>query len=93
MSDTHGEIIIGNGFSAFIDGLPDTCKHEWNGDTIFFTKSGKMITPHTHKEWASYTAKMREPLIHEHYNKIDDPILEGAVSCSKCKKVFQPDLY
>lgn len=89
MSNTHSVVIPG---FAFINGVPDTCNHNWNGDTIFFTKSGKMITPHTFPEWASYTAQMREPLIHKHQQEIDDPILEGAVSCSICKKVFQPDL-
>src|SRR5688500_6193628 len=96
MSDHHGEIITGTidgkPFSAFIDGVPDKCQHQWDGDTIFFTKSGKMITPHTFLKWAGYTAKMREPLIHAHQEHLGDPILEGAVSCSKCRKVFQPDL-
>lgn len=97
MSNHHGEIIQGTiegkPFSAFIDGVPDKCHHVWNGDTIFFTKSGKMITPHTYPKWAGYTAQLREMLVHDHHNETDDPILEAATSCSKCKKVFQPDLH
>lgn len=79
-------IIIGNGFTAFVDGLqPD---HECNssGDIVYGTKSGKMVTWNTHKQWASMTTMARQPLLFAHYEDIGDTILSASVSCSICKR-------
>lgn len=94
MSNTHSTIIYlpGNGI-AFVDGIPDTCEHDSKGDLVYQSKSGKMIYWHTYKQWAHLTTEARTELIHEHHNKIDDPIIMGTTSCSKCKKIFSPTMY
>lgn len=86
MNHTHSETIVIENTVIHIDGIQDTCEHSWNGDTVFYTSSGKRITPYTYKQWTSYTAQMREPLIHKHQEEIGDPIISGGVTCSKCKK-------
>ena len=91
--NTHGEIFIGEKFSMFIDGVPDKCEHDYTGDTISITRSGKYVYWHTYKQWASYTSQLRDRLVLEHQHKIDDPIVESAVSCRKCKKMFQPSAF
>lgn len=86
---SRGAIKIGNSI-GFIDG-PTTCEHHnWNGDTIFYSASGKRITPLTYLKWASYTAPLRERLIYEHHEEIDDPITSAFGSCKNCKQEFSP---
>ena len=90
-SNKHSAFIIGDGFSAFIDGITDQCKHDYSGDEVHFTQSGKTIYWYTYKQWASYTERMRSELIYKHHEVIGDPIMGGAVTCKKCKKIFQPE--
>lgn len=85
--NTHSAHIIGKGFSAFIDGIPNDHECDSKGDEVFESVSGKRIYWHTYRKWASYTAEMRNRLIYEHHNKIDDPIIMGSVSCSICGQV------
>ena len=92
-NDKHSAIIIGENFSAFIDGIPDKCKHDDLGATVHVTASGKVITWKTFREWASYTSQMRDPLIIKHMDGIGDPVVECGVSCSKCGKPWSPDLF
>lgn len=68
------------------------CEHDWNGDTYWITKSGKMIYWYTHVQWAHLTTQAREPLIYAHYNKLKDPILESGVTCKKCKALIGDNL-
>ena len=95
--DTHSAFIAGTHegkpFTAFVDGIPDKCQHDDAGGTVHRTRSGKTIYPTTFKQWAGYTSKLRDPLIIDHQNSIDDPVLESGVSCSKCGKPWEPDLY
>lgn len=91
--DKHSAVIVTEGFSAFVDGIPDKCEHDYNGDSVCITASGKVIWWHTFKKWASYTEEMRLPLIHEHQNEINDPVVEQAVTCVHCKKIFQPPMF
>jgi hypothetical protein len=79
--------------SMFIDGIPDKCDHDWTGDEVMRSASGKIIYWHTYRQWASLCSDARDRLIYEHHEKIDDPIVEGAVSCRKCKKVFHPPIF
>lgn len=83
---------IGN-MRAFIDGIPDKCKHEWNGATVHQTASGKVITWSTFRPWASYTSRMRDELIHIHQYNECDPVIMSTSSCSKCGKPFEPDIF
>ena len=91
--NTHSAFIhipgVGN---AFIDGVPDTCEHDYK-DWVHFTESGKEIYWHTFKQWASYTSEMRDRLIVEHQEKIGDSIQGGASCCRKCEKVYQTDIW
>lgn len=91
--NTHEIFIQGNGFNAFVTGVPDTCQHDWSGDEVHFTQSGKTIYWHTFRQWASFTSKMRNRLIYEHQEEIGDPITGGAVTCKHCKKIFHPPMF
>jgi hypothetical protein len=92
-NNTHGAFIAGNGLNAFVDGIPDTCDHNWDGDTIMQSASSKMIYWHTYRKWASFVTKLRTRLVHRHHEEIEDPIVMETVSCSKCKKVFSPQMF
>lgn len=93
-SDTHSAFIqISKDSHAFIDGITDNCEHDWTGDEVLFSKSGKTIYWHTYKQWARFNSEMRNRLIHEYHNNIDDPIVGGAVTCKKCKKIFSPPVF
>jgi len=90
-NNTHGEFIqLGENVHAFVDGIPDECDHKWDGDVIYYSASGERITPYTYPKWTAYTSQMRDPLIHKHHQDIDDPILSGTVTCSKCGKECMP---
>lgn len=91
--DKHSAIGFINGSPVFIDGIPDKCEHDYTGDVVCRSASGKIIYWHTYRQWASLVSKVRDRLIHEHHNEIDDPIVEGAVTCRKCKKIFEPPMF
>lgn len=86
MKNTHSTFISGNGFSAFIDGIPNDHECDSSGDVHYWTASGKHVTWYTQRQWAHLTTEAREPLLYAHYNKIGDPICSASVSCSICKE-------
>lgn len=86
MRNTHGVFIVGEGFSAFIDGIPNDHECDSKGDIIYTTVSGKVVTWHTVRKWAHLTNEAREPLLYKHFEEIGDPINSGSVSCSICKQ-------
>lgn len=91
--ETHGAFIyLGDGAHAFIDGIPDTCDHDYS-DEVFISKSGKVIHWHTYRQWARFNSDMRRDLIFEHHDKIDDPILTGTSECRKCHKIYSPPIH
>lgn len=91
---THSAFIaLPGGGNAFIDGIPDTCDHDSKGDVIYKAISGKVIYWHTYREWAHLDTKQREALIFKRHQELEDPIIEGMSSCSKCKKPFQPPMF
>lgn len=93
-NNTHSAFIkISKESHAFIDGIPDECEHDWSGDEVFFTQSGKIIYWHTYRQWSKYISVMRNRLIYEHQIEIGDPINGGAVTCKKCKKIFSPPMF
>jgi len=93
MKQAHSAIIVGENFSAFIDGIPDKCDHDDLGGNCHQTVSGKWITPLTFIKWTGYTSQLRDKLIYEHQESIDDSVIMTTVSCSKCKKPFQPNMF
>jgi hypothetical protein len=93
--NTHGAFIQLPGGNAFIDGITDTCKHDYS-DSVFITKSGKEIFWHTYRQWAHLPSKDRDRLIQElHYygEKSDDPIVTATCQCRKCKKIYEPNFF
>jgi hypothetical protein len=87
MRNTHSAFIAGDGFSAFIDGIPNDHECDSKGDAVYITKSGKRVYWHTIRKWASLTSEARLPLLEKHFREIDDPILGGSCTCSKCGSV------
>lgn len=79
--DTHEEFIKVGDFSAFITGVPDTCQHDDDGETLHFNDKGR------------YWKDSELPDDHEEKIKFmkDNRINGGCVSCSKCGKPFTPD--
>lgn len=92
----HGALILLPGGHAFVDGIPDTCDHDYS-DTVYQTRSGKFIFWHTYRQWAGLTTVARDILINELHGrggiKEDDPILLGTCQCRKCKKIYEPELF
>lgn len=86
MRNTHSAFIAGNGFSAFIDGIPNDHECDSKGDIIYRTASGKTVHWYTVRKWAHLTTEAREPLLYKHFNEIEDPICAGSVTCSICKE-------
>lgn len=93
VTETHGAFIqLKGGGHAFIDGIPDTCEHDYSDD-VFITVSGKTIHWHTYRNWARYTSEMRNRLIFDYQNEVGDPIQTGTSECRKCKKIFHPPIF
>lgn len=86
MKNTHSTFIADNGFSAFIDGIPNDRECDSRGDIHYRTASGKHVTWYTQRQWAHLTTEAREPLLYAHYAAIGDQICSGSVSCSICKE-------
>lgn len=91
---THGVFIqLPDNGTAFIDGIKDKCEHNYTGDEVLFTQSGKIIYWHTYRQWASLTSQIRNQFIYDHQEEIGDPINGGAVTCKKCKMIFNPPMF
>lgn len=92
--NTHSAIIpLSDGMIAFVDGIPDECDHNWNGDVILWSASGKTIYWHTYRQWAHLPSRERHRLICDYHDEIEDPVTGSCVSCSKCKKGFSPPMF
>jgi hypothetical protein len=89
--DTHSALLQikddkGNVSTAFVSGIPDKCEHDDNGETMQFNDAGEYfkeseIPDHktNYDEWLAFTTKHR--------------LTGGCVSCSKCGKPFELDLF
>jgi hypothetical protein len=86
-------IPLPDGAIAFVDGIPDQCDHDWNGDEILWSASGKIIYWHTYRQWAHLPSRERYRLISDYHDEIEDPVTGGCASCSKCKKAFSPPTF
>lgn len=78
--------INGSKFNAFIDGIPDKCDHDDNGEVLAFNDNGE------------YFKESEMPDYHTNYNawlefQEKHKIRGGCVSCSKCGKPFEPDFF
>ncbi|HMG16747.1 MAG TPA: hypothetical protein VK590_14925 [Saprospiraceae bacterium] len=85
-NDTHGALIIGDGFSAFVDGIPDKCEHDDNGPVLSFNSEGEYFKD---SEMPDYKTNP------DGWRKFQDAhkINGGCVSCSKCGKPYTPDFF
>lgn len=91
--NTHSAILTTGSFTAFIDGIPDTCNHDMKGDVVLESRKGKMIYWHTYRQWASLTTEARVELIMKYHEEIDDCIIASYSGCSKCKKTHFPNMF
>lgn len=80
-------IKLGNGNEILLEQGKDSCSHKWDyANTVYYTESGKKITPYTFIQWVSYTSQFRFELISAHQDALDDPIVSAIVECKKCNK-------
>lgn len=70
-----------------------TCEHNFSGDTVYTSESGKKIYWHTYRQWSSYTEQARGEFIIQHHEAIADPIVQISVCCKHCKLEFHPPIY
>ena len=92
-NNTHEEfLVLEDGLTAFITGVPDKCLHQWN-DQVMHTESGKVITWKTYPKWAGFTSQFRYRLVYNLHESNGDPIVGAASACSKCGKEFVPPMF
>lgn len=89
MSNTHSDYITDESgkIVAFLDGIPDKCEHEFNGETLHFNDEGEYFTESEMPEHALNDGRD----LHEFF--ILHGIRGATCSCSKCGKPFQPDFF
>lgn len=88
-NNTHSAIILTNTGKplAFIDGIPDSCEHDSNGEELFFNNEGEYFPAS-----ASPNRELNDGRdLHEFF--IIHKINGGCSSCSKCGKPFTPDFF
>lgn len=91
--NTHGAFMdLGNGMTAFVDGVPDKCEHEWNGKGyhfVSFIRGGGMDT------LIPDTGQSQEEMekLDKDLRKEGKYLSGGCVSCSKCGKPFEPPMF
>lgn len=82
-NDTHTVIISDkeNKTVAILSGVPDECKHDDDGEGLYFNDEGK------------YWKESELPADQQERHKFmkENKINGGCVSCSKCGKPFTPD--
>ncbi len=83
MSNTHGEFIQGDGWSAFIDGVPDECNHVWDGPSRIEFHDGAVMMESDLPSDPEELKKFMQ----------GRSISCGYVTCSKCGKGYEPDLW
>lgn len=86
--DTHEEFIVaenekGERISMFVSGVPDKCKHDDNGEVMYFNNEGQF--------WKENELPLDEDERIE-FMEVNN-INGGCVSCSKCGKPFTPDVW
>lgn len=89
MSDTHSAILTDESGRpiAFVDGIPEKCSHEWNGQTLHFNNDGEYFADNAVPDHRLNDGRDA----HEFY--ILHQIVGACASCSKCGKPFEPDIW
>lgn len=100
MSYKHSEFISGPGFSAFIDGVPDECEHQYDGETAYLIESSN--DPDFNPQWVKeseiheYPGDTFPEKFHNWNVELRDKGLynsTGCCTCSKCGKLFSPEVF
>lgn len=81
--DTHGEVIVAKDFVAFADGVPDKCQHDDAGPWLCFNDDGQYWT----------VAEMPMDAKGRYDFVVENRIIGGCCSCSKCGKPYTPDFW
>ena len=84
--NTHGALIAGDRFVAFIDGIPDKCKHDNYGPELWFNNAGEYFRV------LSIVPYECDPYGYRQFHE-EHSICGGCTSCSKCGKPYTPDLF
>lgn len=91
---THCEIIQFRGLRAIRCGVPDECNHDFSGEVVHITQSGRVLRWNTYPRYASFTAQARDEILRSIHDKdSDDPIVCGTVTCKHCGLPFSPPQY
>lgn len=90
--DKHSAFIIGKHFSAFVDGIPDKCQHQWDGKGYHFVS---YINGGGFDEMIPDTGQSQQELqnMDEELRKQGKYLSGGCVSCSKCGKPYEPEMF
>lgn len=89
MSNKHSAILTDNDGRpvAFVDGIQDKCEHQWDGELLHFNDAGEYFRdgeiPGIEFDYGR--------LLHQFYT--DHRICGACVSCSKCGKLFEPEIW
>lgn len=92
-NNTHGAFVqFKDGGTAFIDGIPDKCEHQWDGKGYHFVSfmgGGGMdeLLPNADQSYEELDA------IDAELRKNGKYLSGGCVSCSKCGKPFTPPMF
>lgn len=90
--NTHSAFIQFKDGTAFIDGIPDKCEHDWNGSGYHIVSkigggmSDKLIanTGHSQEIIEAMDEELRRQGMY---------LSGGCVSCSKCGKPYEPPMF
>lgn len=97
-SNTHSAIIdLPNGVRAFIDGIPDQCEHDWNGENynvlILASDEEREELWMLDSEIKECGYDLTKQTDQERFHQEGWRLVGGGVTCTKCKKPFQPDFF
>ena len=79
--DKHSDTFLFGGMILHIDGIPDECEHDWTGQTAYFDGNGNVYRE----------SEIGDPKTESRWTDLG--IIGGAVTCAKCGKIFEPDLF
>jgi hypothetical protein len=88
----HSAFIVTGEMRAFVDGIPDECNHEWNGQGYYFVS---YINGGGFDEFIPDTGQATGELqaLDEKLRTEGKYLSGGCVSCSKCGKPYEPSMF
>ena len=92
-ANTHSAFVViqqqdGTAANVFIDGVPDSCDHDFTGSPVYFNKKGEMFDWKTIPEYRHMTDEMRSEMYRLRCEEGDERFnfIMGSVTCRKCGK-------